>query len=296
MKQHTIIRSKGAMALGLFFAGTTLTVLCEDVLLHGAPLTIQHLLTVAALVGSVTAGHMSIPHLKQGRVIAALGLGILFCAGTIYTVISAGSRNAEMQIRKAEVIGQSNAERTTIEAERAAAERMLDEERRLLSKECKSGDGAKCKGISKSIAVYEAAVRGHTADLAKLAPVRAPNAGYAHAAKVLAALPFVTVPAGSIEVSLNLLMPFLLVVIVEFGTLVWFSVALCSEACEAPQPPAARAPIPERVETDTAKVADFAKRYREKHGTNPTQAEIRTALDLPKATTWRIYHELRLAA
>jgi hypothetical protein len=293
MKQIIKVHSYGAMALGILFAGATSYVLLEDVL-HGAAITTSHILTAVALVGTIASGHMALPHLKQGRLLAALGLGVLFLAGTAYTLISAGARNAEVSARKAEQIIQVNADRAGVLSERQAARAMLDEERALLVKECKSGAGSKCRGIQQSIAVYAAAVAGHDARLERLGPMRSANAGMAHAAKVFAAVS--GVPASSIESRLVMVMPFLLVLVVELGTLTFWSVALGCETFVPPAPPADRAPIPEREETDSERVADFVKRYREKHGVNPSQSEIRSALDLPKATCWRIYHELRLAA
>lgn len=295
---HTNIRinSPGAMALGIMFAGVTGIVLCED-LLHGAPLTIQHLLTVAALVGTITAGHMCGPHAKSGHWLAALGLAVLFVSGTVYTVISAGSRNAEVQIRKAEAIDATNAERVTISNERKIAVIMLEDESARLARECRSGAGSKCRGIQASIDVYRAAVTGHDAKLERLGPARSANAGYRHAAKVFEVLS--GVPAASIEAGLILVMPFLLVLIVEFGTLVWWSVALRSETVIAPTPPADKAPlpvVPDLEASETDRVISWAKAFEAKHGRQPKQAELRAAFDLAKSTAHRIFHtHLRVA-
>jgi hypothetical protein len=250
-----------------------------------------------ALLGTIASGHMAIPHLRQGRLLAALGLGVLFLAGTAYTIVSAGARNAEVAARKAEAIEQANADRAVVAAERKVAQAMLEQEAGLLARECKSGAGSKCKGIQASISVYQAAVAGHDAKLDRLGPVRSPNAGLAHAAKVFAVL--TGQPAQTIESGLVLTLPFLLVLVVELGTITFWSVALRSETIAAPTPPKDKAPLPvlpEIAQSETARVIDWAKAFEAKHGRGPTQAEIRTAFDLAKSTAHRIYHgHLRVA-
>jgi excisionase family DNA binding protein len=94
VKSHTIIRSPGAIALCAFFAGVTAFVLFKDVL-DGAAVTIQHILSLAALVAALASGHKAMPELKSGRVVSAVTLALLFVASTSYIVISSGARNAE---------------------------------------------------------------------------------------------------------------------------------------------------------------------------------------------------------
>jgi hypothetical protein len=188
MKCTTIIRSPGAIALGLFFAGVTGYVLFKDVL-DGFPLNTTHVLSMAALVAALASGHMALPELKAGRVLSALTLGLLFVGSTSYVVISSGARNAETAAVKAVAIAQVNADRARVEAEQSKAQAMLDEERKPMARECASGKGRRCEGVQATVAVYAAAVAGHYAKLGTMKPAQRENAGYAHAAEVLAAIP-----------------------------------------------------------------------------------------------------------
>lgn len=292
----TTIRSPGAIALGVLFAGVTAYVLLEDVA-HGAPVTTAHVLTAAALIGTITAGHMAWPHLMAGRLLAAIGLGIVFCAGTTFTVISAGSRNAEVQGRKAEIIRQHNADRADIQEQIRTARQRLTEAQDLLAKECRTGRGPKCEGHRATVDERSSRISVLEARLDLKGPQMVENAGYAHAGKVLAAFPGVHTDAKTITDSLTLIMPFLLVLIVEFGTLVFWSVALGVEHRIDPEPKDEnRIDVPDLAPNDDQKVVAFAQAFRSKHGRYPSQSELRSHFEIPRGTMHRIVHRNGLAA
>ena len=98
--------------------------------------------------------------------------------------------------------------------------------RDAMTKECATGKGKACDGKSYSVTTYEAAIEGYDRRLAKLGPATAPNGGYAHAAKVLAALPGVTAAAADIEARLVLILPFLTVLIAELGTITFLHLGM----------------------------------------------------------------------
>ena len=297
----TIVRSWGAIALGVLFAGVTAYVLLEDVA-HGAPVTTAHILTAAALIGTITAGHMAWPHLMARRLLAAFGLGIVFLAGTVFTVISAGSRNAEVQNRKAEIIRQHNADRADIMAQIDIARQRLTAAQDLLAKECRTGKGPKCDGHRATVDERSSRVATLEARLELKGAAMVENAGYAHAGKVLAALPFITTKAADITERLTLLMPILLVLIVEFGTLVFWSVALGVKSLPLANDNGPkdedRVPVPDLEPSEDDRVKSFAEAFRVKHKRYPTQAEIRahSGLDIPRATLHRIVHRVGIAA
>lgn len=311
MQHTTKLQSPGAMGLGVLFTAVTGYVLLEDVI-HGAAFGTAHALTVAAIIGTIAAGHMAWPRLLSGHIVAALGLCLMFAAGTTYVVISAGARNAEVQARKSETIRQNNADRDDIVRQIADARQRLAEAQKALESECGTGKGKRCEG--RTLTVEERADRLGVleAKLRLAGPRQAENAGYAHAAAVLAALPFVVASSAEIEARLTLLMPFLLVLVAEIGTLVFWSVAFQSvprpnvgpKTALAPRndnPPGDKAPVetpdvPDLPVSDADRVLDWSTKFREKHGRFPSQAELRNALDLPKTTCWRLYHELGLAA
>jgi hypothetical protein len=121
------------------------------------------------------------------------------------------------------------------------------------------------------------------------------------AGKVFAALPFVRTDAKTITDSLTLFMPFLLVLIVEFGTLVFWGVALGVKMLpiandNGPKEPDV-VPVPEIEPTADERVVSWSKAFEAKHGRNPSQAEIRSAFpEIARATVHRIVHRTGLAA
>lgn len=221
------------LVIGGFLSAVTARVLFDDVW-HGAEITTSHILSLAAIVVALTAGHYAIPQLKARALVSGLMLGLLFSAATAYVVISSGARNAEQSATKATRAVEVNERRAHEQDELAKAEDMLAKAQADLARECRTGKGSRCRGVEATVSVYEAAVRGHKATLADLGPAQQANAGYAHTARVLAALPYVTAKAESIEESLTLLLPFLVVLLTELGTITFLHMALAHRDAPAP--------------------------------------------------------------
>ena len=96
---------------------------------------------------------------------------------------------------------------------------------------CKTGDGPKCKGTTKTrndadldVQKAEAFAMLQRGRLSLLGPEQKPFEGYAHAAKVFEAAGIGVASVN--EARLTLLMPFALVLISEVGTLVFLGMAL----------------------------------------------------------------------
>ena len=213
------------LALGIFFSLVTGFVLFDDVR-HGAEITTSHVLSLAALVAALASGHWAWPQLRAGAIVPGLMLAVLFLGATSYVVISSGARNAEVAQAKAAFAVEANAKRAHELVRMAEAEKMLADAQRSHASECRSGKGKRCDGIAATVAVYAAAVKGHQATLAEIGPERKADAGYAHAGQVLAALPFVTADAGDIAARLTLLLPFLVVLISELGTITFMHIGI----------------------------------------------------------------------
>lgn len=220
----------GAMALAaMFFAGTAY-VLFEDVLRHGAPFTTAHVLTGLALIGTIAAGHYVVEEIRAWRIVSAAFLAVIFAAGTAYIVTASGARNAETAAAKVAAIeGKADERRHEMDL-RDKAQAMLDAARKKTATACKVKKSDACTGNTATINVYEAAIVGHDAKLARMSPAPASNAGYAHAGRVLAALPFVTATPETITASLVLVMPFVTVLIAELGTITFGQMAARSFA------------------------------------------------------------------
>src|SRR5262245_4547720 len=91
------IRSRGAISLGILLAIGTIVVLFWDVRAP-ADITTDHVMTLAMLVVTIAAGHYWLPAVQQRRVLPAIGLAILFIAGTFVCVT--GSRMAKILERR----------------------------------------------------------------------------------------------------------------------------------------------------------------------------------------------------
>ncbi|MGE3064131.1 MAG: hypothetical protein AB7K67_00975 [Hyphomicrobiaceae bacterium] len=225
----TTIRSWPALLLAGFFAAVTGRVLLDDVI-AGAPFTVTHLSSIAALVAAIGALHYTLPALRAGAIVAGVLLGVSGFAALGYVVVASGMRNAETAGAKAASAEHVNAQRAGVLKMLAEAEYMLAPcpagaaradfgnrcgLRAAMAAECGSGKGKRCDGKAYSVRTYEAAIGGYTAELARLGPERKPFTGTQRSAEFLAALPFVTASAETMRASLDRLMPYAPVVVVE---------------------------------------------------------------------------------
>lgn len=218
---------------GTLFTAGALTILLEDVVLHSAPFALKHALTVITVAGTMMVGHLA-SAAKGGRHwLAMLGFAALFVTGTALTVYNSVGRQAEASGTKAAEAEASNAARADALAGLSKAEAMLDEARRDLARECKSGRGKRCDGIAATIAVYEAAARGHRADLAALGPQRIANPEARRAGQLAAVF---GVEAGRVEAGAVLAVPFLTTLLFEFGAIVSLGYGLKRRAAGSRDP------------------------------------------------------------
>lgn len=239
MTTSITLKSPGALALAVFFALVTARTIFDDVW-HGAEVTTAHLQSLAAIVAALASGHFIWPQMRQAHIGAVIGLILTFTAGTAYVVVSAGTRNADTlqaKVAKVETLNAqrqaqtkklSEAEADLIEAG-AAAKAAAD----AADKECSSGKGTRCDGRSntrdyaaRDLEKAQSHAALMRAKLDMLAPEADPHGGYAYFAEVLAATPWVTATAISIEARLVLLMPFIVVLISEIATLTFSGMAI----------------------------------------------------------------------
>lgn len=294
--KHTTRSNVGAIPLAVLFAAGAGFVLFEDVLRHGAEINTGHVMTGLALIGGIAAGHYTIPELKARRVLSGLGCALMFLACTAYIVTVSGARNAETQAAKVARITNDNGERARLEGQLKVNQERLDEARKKVADECGSGKGSKCAGKRETVSVYELAVAGVDAKLATLQPAREPNAGWAHAGRIWSAM--TGGDAKTASERLELLMPFLLVLITEIGTLVFTHMALrtgqkavtandniqTSFAAPEPLPPATM------IEPDLkgSNIVDWSKSFERVHGRKPRLDETTAAFpDVSRSTCYR---------
>src|SRR5215470_11966992 len=144
------IRSRGAIALGILLAIGTIVVLFWDVWAP-ADITTDHVMTLAMLVVTIAAGHYWLPAVKQRRVLPAIGLAILFIAGTFVCVTGSAGRGAEVAQRKAAAAGNVNDARKDIAEQLAKARADRAGLAATMARECSTGEGPKCRGSRTSV-------------------------------------------------------------------------------------------------------------------------------------------------
>jgi len=291
------IRSRGAITLGNLLAIGTIVVLFWDVRAL-ADITTDHVMTLAMLVVTIAAGHYWLPAVQQRRVLPAIGLAVLFVAGTFVCVTGSAGRGAEVAQRKAATAGNINDARKDIADQLAKARADRAALATTMTKECATGEGPKCKGSRASVEYADSHIAILEVRRNDMAPEQEANVRLKHAARVFA---FFNPGADvrRIEQGLELIWPFALALIMELGTIVFLGFGLGhgrsavagSIDAAAPTDPKGR-----RGRKSDPAVLDFIDRFRKLHGRTPTGAQIRTEFpDLPKSTAYDVAARARKA-
>ena len=290
------IRSRGAIALGILLAIGTIVVLFWDVRAP-ADITTDHVMTLAMLVVTIAAGHYWLPAVKQRRVLPAIGLAILFIAGTFVCVTGSAGRGAEVAQRKAAAAGNVNDARKDIAEQLAKARADRAGLAATMARECATGEDPKCKGSRASVEYADSHIAILEVRRNDMAPEQEANVRLKHAARVFA---FFNPGADvrRIEQGLELIWPFALALIMELGTIVFLGFGLGhghgghqvagSVDASPPLDPSGPTKSKRGRKSDPA-VRDFVERFRKLHGRTPTGAQIRTEFpDLPKSTAYDV--------
>ena len=141
------IRSRGAISLGILLAIGTIVVLFWDVRAP-ADITTDHVMTLAMLVVTIAAGHYWLPAVQQRRVLPAIGLAILFVAGTFVCVTGSAGRGAEVAQRKAAAAGNINEVRKDVTDQLAKARADRAGLAATMARECAYGRRPEVQGIA----------------------------------------------------------------------------------------------------------------------------------------------------
>ncbi len=279
----------GAIALGsLFAAGTTCVVFSDVRALSG--LSLDHLMTALVLVGTLAAGHYVGKQARQLAVISALGLALMFTAGTAYLVTTSAARNAESSAGKLAIVQSANGSRAAIERDLDHAKADLRTAHADHRAACSTGNGTRCKGTKAAIETAQAAVTAAESKLAGAPVASIENAGWKHAALVYSVV--TGFDPAAIERAIDLLFPFIKAAFLELGTLVFFGIGFRRETeptVSAPPAPVSK-PVPTETEVEFAsadKVIDWVAQFRAKHGRNPQIPELQQEFRIPKTTAWR---------
>lgn len=226
MASSTIVRSRSAIGVGVFFSAVTSYVLLEDVFRHGAPFTTKHLMTLAVLAGTVYFGHALWRELRAWRLGTAFGCVALFLAGTATCVLMSAGRNAEVVTSKVLTANSVNTARVSAQKDRDESRVRYQAALKAEEQECSDGNGSKCqaKRITRMVRrdEYDAA----ETKLREQKPEQIANSDIRAAAELVARLPFVTSDVSTVEALLLLLFPFLQSLFCEIGAIVGYSIGV----------------------------------------------------------------------
>lgn len=214
-----------ALVAGALATGGALAILLQDALRTNV-WQLEHGLIPVLMAVQILTAHSVVNALRSHCWGSALGFAIVAAVatwGVLYTSIGKQSTVAAETIAAAEDV---NGRRTTLTKRLAANQEMLDGARLKMAKECATGRGRRCKGIEATVKVYEDAVAGNTAALAKIGPAKpvAPNAD--KMAELLALITGAT--QAKIKHVLLLIEPFTYATIFELAALVSFGFAFGS--------------------------------------------------------------------
>lgn len=224
MHHTTSIRSWGNITLGAIFAAGTGYALFEDVLRHSAPITTDHVMTALVLVGTIAAGHLFFPTAAARKVLLALGLAILFAAGTFICVVGSAGRVAEVSSSKEAEANKLNGSREDAVEQLKKARADRADLAAKFAKECGSGKGTRCDGTKASIEYADSHIAILQVRVDNAKPEQQANVTLKHAGKVFEL--FLPYSAKQIEAALVLLWPFAKALMLEVATIVFLGLGL----------------------------------------------------------------------
>lgn len=123
--------------------------------------------------------------LDARRYIAAVLLAVAAAIGSVHTLTSTLSRQAEARDARLEASASTARRRAIVEQQLAEVEGILAASRERHARECATGAGKACAGIQTVIGLSETAAAGHRAELARLHLTK-PQAGERRIAALLA--------------------------------------------------------------------------------------------------------------
>ncbi|WP_072389830.1 hypothetical protein [Hyphomicrobium sp. CS1GBMeth3] len=212
----SIIGRAVALVAGVIFTAGALAILLEEVVLGSADFALKHGLTVVIVSGTMLTGHLVVEAWRSRHFLGALGFAVLFLTGTALVVYKSTGRQAEHTFQSQAEADFAAEERARIKPLLAQAEAMHSGTAKKLADDCVNGKRGKghCDGLRATLTVYDAAVKGHKADLDRLGapkPVAPEAENFAALAAVFGA-DKAKIKAGSL-----LVVPFVQTILFELG-------------------------------------------------------------------------------
>lgn len=243
-------RSWSAMVGGLVAAAGATALLVRDAWTTG--FTVDHALMPVMVGVTILAGHLLWQALASGRAVAAFGMLLVALFGSSLTVYETMGRRAQVRDASVAEVAAVEAKRTHLQGMLSEAEQILSGHRETMAKECRSGNGTRCKGQTYTVSTWEAAVAGYEAKLARLPPPRPVDAKAERIAAIAAAAGVTGVDVRKI---VALVEPFAFPLFLELGSIVLFSFGLGRGSPNAPAP----LPAPSVVTNDDDPVRSKSK-------------------------------------
>lgn len=148
-----------AIAAGAFASLGAMAILLWEPM-HSGNWTLDHALVPLVVGLTIAAGHLA-KVAGFSRLGAAAGFAIAFLLGTAFTLYSSVGRQGEGAEAHKLSIEQANKLYDDAARMKGEAEGTIKDLRAKAAKECASGKGKRCDGITYSITTYEAAIRGY---------------------------------------------------------------------------------------------------------------------------------------
>lgn len=321
MTRYSIAGRVIAIAAGAIALLGALGILVQDAIASGN-WSLDHYLMPVVVCITVLAGHLIGKAMREWRLLSSIGFAMLFLMGTgltVYMSVGRMAHTADTEDARAKMVAEQidelGKEAQRVIGKRIEAEKMLNREMGLLARECGTGKGTKCKGIKASVDVYEAAVKGHDAELAgireKVAAAGPVPVTDSRASRMASAIAVFAANEGQTKEKLTrtfrLFEPFATSLFLELTSIVAFGFGFSHrrKAKVAPAPDQAKAtpvdPEPGPAVTVSngperrAAVHNFVATYQARHGQPPQLPDVqgmhkaKFGCDLPKTTAarWR---------
>jgi hypothetical protein len=224
---------------------------------------LEHGLIPVLMAVQILTAHSVVNALRSRCWGSALGFAVVAAVATWGVLYTSVGKQTKVAAEASAVAGDVNELRSDLKKRLAANQDMLDAARVKMAAECASGRGQRCKGLEATVKVYEDAVAGNLAALAKAGNTKPVAANADKMAELLALI--TGKDRGSIKHTLLLLEPFTYATIFELAALVSFGFAFGIRRRPATIRPAA---------TDTAQ-SSFAAATVEPPETDPPRGNRR---------------------
>lgn len=251
MKNDNIRGRLLSIVAGTTFLAGALYILLEDVA-RTHHCSMEHALTVLTVLGTIAVGHLALEAGRRRHLLPMVGFAILFMAGTALTVYNSVGRQSETADAKLLDTEARNELISSAKRARGANEAMLAEARTNHAQECASGRGKRCDGILATIRVYEDAVKGNEADLARLGP---PLPVAPKAEKMAAVAAIFGVDKAQAKATLMLIEPFAYTLFFELGSIISLGYGFGGRNTDRPRPPTTPKPETPPTRAQLSRVA-----------------------------------------